>query len=293
MKANIEATMRESLLLLVVFSAACGRRAHDSQDAFRWEQEIPPGSTIHVRTRSGRIDVVPSVGHSASIAGSTHWIGGKDPVRFAWSQSGGDVYVCAMWTRRGDCNEHSDGLRGSDDSWLNMFSLFKHPSTNATASLRVSLPPGVKVDARTVNGSIAMNGATSGITARTLNGRIDIEKSAGPVQLKGTNGSIEVALDSLAPEDEVILESTNGNATAVLPPSLEGVVQLSTVNGTIRSDFPISTEGELRRNKLHGQIGNSSREVRLRTVNGNVSLLKQADVQPAPAGAAHDRNQKR
>ena len=86
-----------------------------------------------------------------------------------WSQSGNEFYVCAMWAKRGDCNEHSDGLRGSDDSWLDMFSLFKHRSTNAAATLRVALPPGVRVDARTLNGPISMNGATNGMTARTLN----------------------------------------------------------------------------------------------------------------------------
>src|SRR5690242_8107610 len=186
--------MRQYLLLLALLATVgCGRRAHESRDAFRWEQEIPPGSTLHLRTRAGRIDVVPADGKSARVAGSTRWVGRKDPIRFAWSQSGSDVYVCAMWTARGDCDEHSDGLRGSDDSWLDMFSLFKRRSTNAAASLRVSLPPGVTVDARTVNGSISMNGATNGMTARTLNGSIDIAKSAGPVEAKGTNGSVEVA----------------------------------------------------------------------------------------------------
>jgi putative adhesin len=283
---------RQLLMLIVVASAACGRRPHDSQDAFRWEQEIPPGATIHLRTRSGRIDVMPSDGHAASVVGSTHWVGRRDPIHFAWSQRGGDFYLCAMWTSRGRCDEHSDGLRGSDDSWLDMFSLFKRPSTNAAATLRVSLPPGVKVDARALNGSISMSGVTNGITARTANGSIEIQKSAGPVEAEGTNGSIEVALDSLAPDDRVVLRSVNGSATAVLPANLDGSVQLSTVNGTVTTDFPINAEGTLKRNKIHGQIGNSSREVLLRTVNGNVSLLKQGESQPAPAAAAHDRNQR-
>ena len=285
--------MRQSLLLLVLLgAAACGRRVHDAQDAFQWEQEIPPGSTIHLRTRSGRIDVVPSDGRSARLIGSTHWVGRKDPIRFAWSQNGSDVYLCAMWTARGDCNEHSDGLHGSDDSWLDMFSLFKRRSTNAAATLHVSLPSGVKVDARAINGSISMNGVTNGVTARTLNGSIHIERSAGAVEAEGTNGSVEVALDSLAPGDRVVVRSVNGNARAVLPATLDGDVQLSTVNGTVTSDFPINTSGTLKRNKIHGQIGNSSREVLLRTVNGNVSLLKPGDSQPAPATGERDHNQR-
>jgi DUF4097 and DUF4098 domain-containing protein YvlB len=62
----------------------------------------------------------------------------------------------------------------------------------------------------------------------------------------------------------------------VLPPDLEAEVQLSTVNGGIRSDFPVTTEGELSKHRLRGQIGSSSREVVLKTVNGNVSLLKRS-----------------
>jgi putative adhesin len=272
---------RSLLLVLLCSAAACGRRSHESQDAFRWEQEIPPGSTIHLGTITGRIDVVPTHGRSALVGGSTQWVGRKDPIRFASRRDGNDFYVCALWTTRGDCGDSGDHFGGSDHSWLDIFSLFKRRSTNAVASLRVSLPPGVKVDAHTVNGTISMRGVTSGINARVLNGSIEIDKSAGPVEAKGTNGSIEVALDSLAPDDQVVLESVNGSMTAVLPSTLEAEVQLSTVNGSVKSDFPINTSGEISNRHLHGQIGRSSREVLLKTINGNISLLKQQGEPPA------------
>ena len=269
--------MRSHSLLIVLLcsAAACGRRSHESLDAFRWEEEIPPGSTIHLGTVTGRIDVVPINSRTAGVAGSTSWVGRKDPIHFASRRDGNDFYVCALWTAKGDCNDNGR-FGGSDHSWLDMFSLFKRRATNAVASLRVSLPAGVKVEAHAVNGSISMRGATSGISARVLNGSIQIDKSSGPVEAKGTNGSIEVTLDSLAPDDHVVLETVNGSMTAVLPSNLDGDVQLSTVNGRVKSDFPISTSGEISNHHLHGQIGrSSSREVLLKTVNGNVSLLKQ------------------
>jgi hypothetical protein len=268
--------MRKLLSLLVLISAAtaCGRRAHDVPDAFRWEAEVEPGMTIHLRTITGRIEVTPTDGRSARIAGSTHWVGRQDPIHFSSSRDGDDVYICALWTTRGDCDEDSGSFRDSGHSWLDMFSLFKRRSTNAMASLRVSLPAGVKVDAHTMNGAISMVGATGGITARTLNGSIKIDRAAGPIEAKGTNGSIDVVVDSLGPEDAIILESVNGSMTAAVPPDLEGEVKLSTVNGGVHTEFPVTTEGELSRHSLHGQIGNSSREVVLKTVNGNVSLLK-------------------
>lgn len=271
-----------SLLALLGTITACGRRAHDVSDAFRWEDEVKPGTTIHLRTMTGRIEVVPSEGPSASIAGSTHWVGRKDPIRFAWHRDGDDLYVCALWSSHGDCTENDRGFSGSDHSWLDMFSLFKRRSTNAMASFRLALPPGVKVDAHTMQGSIAMVGATAGASARTLNGSISIEHSAGPIEAKGNNGSIEVSLDSIGPDDPITLESVNGSTTAVVPEDFEAEVRLSTVNGDVRTDFPITTEGQISKHKLRGQIGSSSREVVLKTVNGNISLLKQGGASEAP-----------
>src|SRR5438874_3577652 len=264
-------------LVALLCTAACGRRAHEVPDAFRWEEEVAPGSTIHLRTASGHIEVTPAAGASARIAGSTRWVGRENPIHFAWTREGSDVYVCALSTRGGDCTQDKEPFARSNHSWLDMFSLFKHRPTDVVASLRLSVPAGVKVDARATNGTITLHGVTAGIIALAVNGSINIAGSSGSVEAKGTNANISVALDSLDADDRVVLESINGNMTARLPASLEGNVELSTINGKIRSDFPISTEGDLSRHKLHGQIGTSSREVLLRTVNGNVSLLKQEE----------------
>lgn len=264
------------LPVILVGVLACGRRAHDSPDAFRWQADIPPGSTLHLRTVVGGIEVVPSDSRSARVSGSTHWVGRKDPVHFAWRRDGDDVYVCALWSSRGDCNDEGSGFSGSGHSWLDIFSLFKRRSTDAVATLRVALPPGVTVDAHTMTGEISLRGATAGVTAKTLNGAIKVEHSAGAVEATGVNGEIHVALDSLGPDDNVSIKSVNGSATAVLPANFEGEVQLSTVNGGVRTDFPITADGEMSNRELRGQVGkSSSREIELRTVNGDVSLLRQ------------------
>lgn len=262
-------------LLALCAVAACGRRAHDSPDAFRWEAELEPGSTIHLRTGSGRIEVVAGSSRFARVSGATHWVGRNDPIHFAWKRDGDEVYVCALRNKRSGCEEGS-GSFGNDHSWLDIFSLFKHRSTDAAASFRVELPSGVKVDARTMTGSISLAGVTGGVDARTLNGSINISRAAGPIEAKATNGSIEATVDSLGEDDPIVLEGVNGSMTAVLPGDLQADVQLSTVNGGIRSDFAVTTEGELSRHRLRGQIGSSSREVVLKTVNGNVSLLRRS-----------------
>lgn len=269
--------MRTLFSLLALFAVmACGRRAHDSPDAFRWEAELEPGTTIHLRTGTGRIDVAPGSTRFARVTGSTHWVGRNDPIRFAWKRDGDELYVCALRSRRADCDEDSGSFGDSGHSWLDIFSLFKRRSTNAMASFRVELPSQVKVDARTISGTISLSGVTGGISAETVNGSIDIHHAAGAVEAKSTNGNIDAVIDSLASDDEVTLKGVNGSMTAVLPPDLEAEVDLGTVSGGIRSDFAVTTEGELSKRHLHGQIGSSSREITLKTVNGNVSLLRAA-----------------
>jgi hypothetical protein len=290
--------MRLLLLpLALLVATACGRRAHDAPDTFHWEAEVEPGTTIHLSTVTGGIEIVPSDGKSARVSGSTHWVGRKDPIHFAWRRDGDEVYVCALWSSHGDCSDEGSRFGRSEHSWLDIFSLFKRRSTNAVASLELMVPVGVVVDAHTMTGAISVRGATAGVTAQTLNGTINIEHSAGPVEAKGVNGGIHVALDSLGPEDNVSLESVNGSAVAVLPPSFEGEVQLSTVNGGVRTDFPITADGEMSNREIRGTVGkNSSREIQLQTVNGDVSLLKQDDAvaraQPEPRPALRLRRSK-
>lgn len=261
------------VVALLFLMGACGGRAHDAPDAFHWEAQVDPGTKLHLTTGTGQIEVAPAHDRQLRVTGSTHWVGRRDPIHFAWRQDGDEVYVCALSSSRGTCSDRGDSFGGSGGSWLDMFSLFKHRSTGGMASIKVELPPGVAVDAHTMNGSISLVGATGGVTARTLNGSINIQNAAGPIDARGTNSNIHVSLDSLGPDDEVTLKTVNGSTTVLAPSGVEGEVRLRTVNGGVRSDFPITAE-RANNHEIRGQIGQSSREITIETVNGNVSLLK-------------------
>ena len=274
-----------AVLTLLLVLGACGGRAHDVADAFHWQTELPPGSTLHLRTSTGRIEVAPAHGNVANVVGSKRWRGRNDAVHFSWVRNGGDVWVCAMIGNGGNCGPNYR-ITADHSSWLDMFSLFKRRPRNVEASLTVELPPGVRVDARTNSGELDIHGAKGGVGARTLNGSITIDGAAGQIDARSVNGAIDVQVDSLAPNDGISVETVNGGITAKLPPGTQGVVELSTVNGSVQSDFPLTASGEMSGHRVRGQIGTSSREIRLKTVNGSVELLKQSG---APAGDAAGR----
>ena len=264
---------RSSFVVASVFLAAlsCGRSREDP-DAFEWQDQLPAGATIHVRNTDGPIEVVAADDSVTTVHGGRRWSRGSgDVVKFAWMRTGNDVYVCAIWGK-GQCDER--GYRSSKPrrSWLDMFSLFRRGS-DAVASFTIELAHGVRVDASTVSGGVQIEGAAAGATAVSTNGPVVIESSAGATVAKSTNGNVHVSLDSIGGNEPIRLESVNGNVTAELPSDVEGEVRLSTVNGSVHTDFSVRSERSSNRS-VRGRIGQSPREITLRTTNGSVSLRK-------------------
>ena len=259
------------LVATALSTAACTHRSREDSP-FRWTTQLAPGSVVHLRDGFGNITVRRSSGTEAVVSGMRQWRRGRPgDLEFVITQDGKDYYVCAMWRGSGKCA--ANGYRGRrTGGFLSMFSLF-HRSSDATAQIIAELPANVAVDARTTLGSVQIDGITGGVTAHATNGTVQAWNVSGPLSLSATNGNVRVTADSLAPTDSVILTTTNGTVRAELPAGLQGTFDLSTVNGSVSSDFPIpaATAGRVGRH-LEGQIGQSNRLVKLRAVNGTVTL---------------------
>jgi hypothetical protein len=261
------------LAAVPIIAAACSSPGVDDR-AFQWTDQVPPGAVVHLRDGSGDITVRRAAGPTAIVTGSRRWRRSRSSdVHFVVKQEGKDYYVCAMWRGSGRCG--SSGYRGRQTgSLLTMFSLF-HRGSDARADMVAEVPANVVVDATTTNGSVEVNGIMAGVTAKTVNGRVEAANVSGPVTLATTNGNVRLSTDSLADADVVRLSTTNGTIRAELPANLQGSFDLSTVNGVVSSDFPIppfSSSGSRANRHLQGQIGSLARVVKMRTVNGTVSV---------------------
>jgi hypothetical protein len=250
---------------------ACRHEARELPDAFSWSGELAPGSTIHVRTTHGDVTVRGTAESQTRVQGIKRWRRGRDrDVHFAVDRRGRDIYVCAIWTRRGGrCGDEQYGPR--PPRWLAVFSLVRRRSDMA-ASFEVMLPPGVRVDASTVNGRVTVTEAAGDVEAETVNGDIRASTIGGALSLKTVNGSIRARAASLANDARIQLETVNGSVHAELPSALDADVQLSTVNGRITTDFPVALTGRASTHELRGTVGGGGRPVRLSTVNGSVEL---------------------
>lgn len=250
---------------------ACRRGAHELPDAFSWSDQLPSGSTVHLRTMNGSVTVRGTAKSQTHVQGIKRWRRGRDrDVRFVVARSGDDVYLCAIWTRRGGrCGD--ERYKPSHARWLAIFSLFRR-STDMNASFEVMLPPGVRVDASTVNGPVTITEAAGDVKAATVNGDIRASTMGGALSLNTVNGSIRARAASLAKDAPIDLETVNGSVRAELPSPLDADVHLSTVNGRITTDFPVALSGRASARELRGTVGGGGRPVRLKTVNGSVEL---------------------
>jgi Toastrack DUF4097 len=262
------------LAALSLATTACSHAGSDPR-AFEWAADVPAGAVVHLRNGSGEIEVRRVEGRTVRIDASRRWSHGhSSDIRFAVTRRGNDYYVCAMWRHSGDCG--AKGYRGISPGFLSMLSLFHH-TTDAAADFVADVPADVVVDVSTTKGSIRVDGMTAGVTARTANGDVRAVNVAGPLSLATSNGNVQLSADALSDTDPINLTTKNGVIQADLPPGLEGSFDLSVLNGSVKTDLPLAPANRhAARNHLRGQIGTSTRTVKMRALNGSVVVTRRA-----------------
>lgn len=263
-------------LSMAAFAAAGCSRGGSNERAWEYSLDLPPGSVVHIRNGVGDITVrqAPSGGpHAATLTAGVAWRRGRaKDVHFDVTHDGNAYYVCAMWRGSGTCGANGYHGRKTALSLLEMFALF-HRSSDVTADLVAQLPAGVIVDALTTSGSVDIEGVSSGVTARTTNGTVTASHVSGPTVLRTVNGNVRLSLDAASAGDSIHLQTQNGMIKAELPPGIDGIFDLSVTNGAVRTDLPFNNQKADRSGRrLRGQIGASSRVVRMRTTNGSLSV---------------------
>ena len=256
--------------LALLLPAATPLAAQGERDtSFHWEGSIPAGKWLVVRDLNGSVRVEASSSGKVEVDAVKQWRrGNPEDVKITVEHYGSDkasVVVCAIWNENTRCDE--DGYSSHNDgSWRNR-------NNDVSVQFTVKLPPGVKIETSTVNGSLRIAGATSEVEASTVNGGVDAVSSGGPVRATTVNGDVDVQMSALGAGD-LEYSTVNGSVHIALPAQLDAELDMSTVNGSLRSDFPLSVTGRISPRRIHATIGNGGRRIRVTTVNGSVELRK-------------------
>jgi DUF4097 and DUF4098 domain-containing protein YvlB len=240
----------------------------DAQDSetVRWQGTLAAGRTIYLHNVNGSVRVESGSGNAVTLeAEKRSRRGNVNSVRLESRQtSSGDVIICALWREGSTCDE--DGIRGGErrnDS----------RGDDVSVTMVVRVPAHAKVDARTVNGGVHVDGVQGDVRARTTNGDVEARSTAGAVFARTTNGSIRVR--GIIPREGLDYSTTNGSIEIELPANANAEVDLSTTNGRVSSDFPITFSGEINPRHIRATLGSGGPTLRARTTNGSIRLRKQ------------------
>jgi hypothetical protein len=258
---------RSIAALLLPLLAACSSSdgpLQERADAFQWSAHVPAGATLHLRNLNGGIEVAVGADDTVRVVADVAWRRGTpdEEIRFEGLRQGDDAVVCAIW---------GVGRCGVED-YAAKIDLSDH-ATDAKVRFRVTVPRGVRLDLKTVNGGVTA-AAGAPVEARTINGDVTIATAVGPVRGETTNGSVDLRMSSLAGTDSIIARTLNGNAFVYLPEGIDAAVDLGVTSGSVSSDFPITVTGTPNRRALVGTLGAGGRGIRIRTLNGSAALRR-------------------
>lgn len=130
----------------------------------------------------------------------------------------------------------------------------------------------------TVNGSVTVANFVNFTKASAVNGNVNASNLRGNAELSTVNGEVSAAFERVEAGSRISLNTVNGRANLTLPSDVNATIKADSLNGVIANDFGLPVKkGEYIGRNLHGRLGNGEAQVRLNSVNGGLSILRQKD----------------
>ena len=266
------------VLTIVVFAIAltgltgCGIHAgetgisfslgREADSTFEWSGQVAEGQWLEIKGINGNLNAMPASGNTITvIATRSGFRSDPNEVEIVVVEHADGVTICAVYPSTGDqANECTPGAGGRNSTRNN----------DVKVTFDVQVPAGVRFAGRMVNGSIRANDLNAEILARTVNGSVRLSTARG-ASAKTVNGSITASFGETSWEGEAIFETVNGSVRVDLPEGVDADVEMRTASGRITTDVPIATTRSSRRH-VAGTLGAGGSELRLKTVNGSITL---------------------
>jgi hypothetical protein len=152
----------------------------------------------------------------------------------------------------------------------------KNPDTKV--DIEVKVPDSAKdlqLFLETANGIIDVNGFVGSLLAKSRRGNITVTDAKNNVMALSWTGNVDVKILKIG-DRGIDVSSHGGNVKVAAPADLAAKVTMNTSMGTINTDFPIKiTEGRYGGKIADGTLGSEKPMVSMKSVFGNVSLIKE------------------
>jgi hypothetical protein len=241
-----------------------------AQEPFRWTGSIARGGALQVEGISGSIRAGIASGNAVEVTAVKRGDDDDfDDVEIRVVKDGADLTICAVYgdTDGGDDCEGGNTRRG----------LFRrNRSIDVSVDFLVKLPAGTPLEAELVSGDVDVQGVRSDVSASTVSGDITIA-TTGIARAHAVSGDLDVSMGSEG-WDELDFNTVSGDITLRLPAAVDADVHFQAVSGDLTSDFEMKLTGRIGRRwpgqPMNATIGNGGRPITLKTVSGDVRLLR-------------------
>ncbi|MGH7531383.1 MAG: DUF4097 family beta strand repeat-containing protein, partial [Gemmatimonadales bacterium] len=241
----------------------------ETGDPWEFRSPVTPAQQVWIRNMNGPVEVTHADGSTLEVLAEKSWRHtSPEAVEIVAVPTARGVTICALWAARERRCEDGGDYKVSGVS-----------KTDVAVRFHVRLPRGVRLDASTINGDVAIDSVSAPVEAATINGDVDVRTAVGPVRATTKNGAVRAFMASWT-EGDVELETVNGSVTVALPEQVTVRIDASTVNGRVRTDLPVQVSGKLSPRQLRGTIGpvdaaTTDHELPLleiSTVNGSITI---------------------
>lgn len=242
-----------------------------AQDTFEWNGRVGSGGVLKVKGITGSIRAEAASGATARVTAEKHGRAGDfGEVEIRMEQDGDDVVVCAVY--RPDRGEGCDERGWNDDDRGSR----RNRSIDVDVDFVVSLPEGTRFLGAMVTGDIDVRDVRSDVEASTVTGDVTVS-TTGVARAHTVSGSVDVSMGSTDWRD-LDFNTVSGDITLRFPSGLDTDVDFSSLSGDFESDFDVTLRGQARRQwvgaRVRGTIGEGGRSLSVKTVSGDVRLVR-------------------
>jgi DUF4097 and DUF4098 domain-containing protein YvlB len=240
--------------------------AQDFQKTYR----LGAGGSINIRNVSGDI-IVKGYDGDAVIVNGTKEGRDRDKVEIEDSSGGNNVSIGVRYERNCNCDA---SVRFEVQVPRNTRYDFNKISTASGDITMTSLMGDLVV--HTASGDVTINDVSGKIDAATASGEMKVQNVRGTITARSASGDVVVQIARVEGTGNMEFASASGDVRVSAPADLDGNVEMASASGDVRTDFPLQVEkreygpGE----RASGRLGSGSRNLRISSASGNVSLLR-------------------
>ncbi len=171
----------------------------------------------------------------------------------------------------------------SEETFLEKLGRFFH-NDQPKADLTIHLPAHCQVHAKTVTGTLSVQGVQAPVTGRVVTGKLSLKEIDGPIYAKTVTGQLSYT-GELA-EANHRFETVTGEIVLSLPETTNATLTAQTVTGSLKCQLPLTSVQEERHfvgGKLKGVLGTGAGHIKAKISTGSLLIRPLPTQQKEPA----------